>query len=138
MTGPIGKAPSLFCMPCSISRCWVSTSCGRGCLHHRVGGVLRARTEQAGVTGRELGGNLLGPNQARRRAFRNRPGEEPFGGGHRQQRGGDVRTRTFAEDGDIVGVTAELRDVVADPLQRHHQIAQEQVAVDGDVRCRQR
>ena len=38
----------------------------------------------------------------------------------------------------LPGSPPNSRDVVPHPLQRQHQIAQVQVAVDGDVRCRQR
>ena len=111
---------------------------GRGCLHQGVGHVLGAHAEQGGEPVGELVGNFLRPHQARRRALRDRAGEQAFGRGHRQQRGGDARARALAEDGDIARVTAELGDVVPNPLQSQHQIAQIQVAVDGDVRGRQR
>ena len=111
---------------------------GRGRLHQRSGGVLIARAQQVREACCELGGNIFRPHQTRRRALRNRPGEQPFGVGHRQQRGGDARARALAKDGDIARVAAELRDVVTHPLQSQHQIAQIQVAVDGHIPRRQR
>ncbi len=65
-------------------------------------------------------------------------GEKAFGGRDGEQRGDRVRACTLAEDRHIVGVAAEHRDVVADPPQRHHEVPQVQVVVDGDVLIGQR
>ncbi len=95
----------------------------RGRPQQRGGRVLPAGAEQAGEARRELGGRFPRPHHARGRAFRNGLGEQAFGRGYRQQRRGDVRARALPEDGDLGRVTAELGDVVADPLQRQHQVA---------------
>jgi hypothetical protein len=49
-----------------------------------------------------------------------------------------MRAGTFTEDRDVVRITAESRDVVPDPAQRHHQIAQKQIALARDIPRRQR
>ena len=72
------------------------------------------------------------------RALRNRLGEKSFGGGHGQQCGDGVRSRTLAEDRHVVGVAAEDGDVLAHPGKRHHEVAQVQVVVEGVLAVGQR
>ena len=64
--------------------------------------------------------------------------KSPSASGECQQRDDGMRAGAFAEHRHIVRVAAEHRDVVFDPAQRQDQIAQKQVAVEGDVRRRQR
>ena len=45
--------------------------------------------------------------------------KRPLASGTASKRRDGVRTRALAEDGDVVGIAAEDRDVVAHPLQRH-------------------
>ena len=138
MTGPIGKAPNRSCMPCSIRRCCAFISSAvDACMTALAPSWLRTPSRPAN---RPANSAAISFDRTRPDAglSADRAGEQAFGRGHRQQRGGDARTRALAEDGDIARVTAELGDVVPNPLQSQHQIAQEQVAVDGDVRSRQR
>ncbi len=65
-------------------------------------------------------------------------GEQVFGRRYGQQRGDGVCAGTLAEDRHVARLSAERRDVVADPAQSHHQVAQVEVVVDGDVLRRQR
>jgi hypothetical protein len=48
--------------------------------------------------------------------------EQPFGGRHRQQRRHLSRSPGLADDRDVAGVSAKALDVVANPLQRMHEI----------------
>jgi len=108
---------------------------------HRVPGRHQPDRVHAGqVVGRraqaELGRDGAGDVRRQRRrvvdaghALRDRPPEQARRQRAGQQRGDRPGPGRLAEDGDLVRVTAEGGDVVADPLQRGHLV--EQAAVGG-------
>ena len=137
--GPAAKAPSISRWPCLDQPVERVHQLGRTRRHHGVGAVLLAGAEQRS----EPGGVLARATSVERTipaagTLRDRLGEKAFGGGNGKQGGDGVRAGALAEDRHVVGVAAEHRDVVAHPAQRHHQVAQEQVVVEGDVVVGQR
>ena len=76
------------------------------------------------------GPDLTIGDQWQRRALRDRPAEEPVGGGTRQQRQHGGGTGRFTEYRHPVGVTAERCDVFADPVQCGDLVAQCEVVVE--------
>ncbi len=102
-------------MPWSIRRCCVCTSCAAdACISASAASWVRAPSRSANRVANSAATSFERTRPAGR-AFRDRPGEQAFGGGHRQQRGGHARAGAFAEDGDIAWVTAEFGDVVLHP-----------------------
>ena len=134
--GPAAKAPSISRWPCvdQPRRTRSTSSAGRAAITAWAPSSLRAPSSAANLVG-VLARHIRGADHSGGRALRNRLGEQAFGGGHGQQRGDGVRAGALAEDRHVVGVAAEHRDVVAHPAQRHHQVAQVQVVVEGDVSC---
>ena len=53
--------------------------------------------------------------------------KQSLGRGHGRQHGRLPAAAGLAEDGDVLGIAAERRDVVAHPFERQHQIQQARV-----------
>ena len=73
-TGPIGKAPSLCCMPCIDQPVLRLDQLGRRRLHQRTGRVLRARAEQRRRTGSRTRWQSLSTAPGPTRGFPRSPG----------------------------------------------------------------
>ena len=72
-------------------------------------------------------GLLRGAREHGRAALGDDAVEVLMGALHQRQQGHAGAARGFAEDGHVVGIAAEARDVLMDPLERHHLIHQAQV-----------
>ena len=106
-------------------------------LHQRGGGGAFLDTQELDELGGEAWRHLTGYHHPVGRTFGDRTREQPAGGGNCQQGGNRVGARALAEDRHPVRVAAEGADVVAHPLQREHEVAQEQIAFDRVIRRRQ-
>ena len=105
--------------------------------HHGGRAVGRRHPEHTGQVVGERGGDLRRPRHAACRTLRDRPCKQSLGFGNRKQRGDGMRACALAEDRHVVRVATEHGRVVANPAQRHHQVAQKQVVIDRNLRCRQ-
>ena len=99
---------------------------------------LRQRLDLGGAHAQPLqefvglpGPQLAVGDQRQRGALRDRPAEQAVGGGAGQQREHGGRPCRLAEHGHPVGVAAERGDVLADPAQCGHLVAQREVVVES-------
>ena len=59
----------------------------------------------------------------------------PLRGGHRHQRGDLASAAGLAEDRDQIGITAEARDIVANPLESGDNVQHAGGAGEGEIRA---
>ena len=93
-------------------------------LVHLVALQPEPRHEGFGIPGR----GPRGHTRDRCAALGHRPMEQPLGRRHAEQRAHLARAPRLAEDGDAARIAAEVRDVVADPLESRDDVAHAGVA----------
>ena len=105
--------------------------------HHRRRAVRHRHPEHTGQVIGERGGDVRWPRHPACRTLRDRLCEQALGFGNRKQSGDGMRACALAEDRHVVRIATEHGRVVANPAQRHHQVAQKEVVIDRDFRGRQ-